>query len=50
MTRELVVQVLDETMAELGAGHDAARELFEQVALAADFPEFLTLGAYPRMP
>jgi malate synthase len=56
VTPELVRRVVDEELAairaELGdeafeAGRfDAARELFEQVALADDFVEFLTLPAY----
>ncbi|CAA9404122.1 MAG: Malate synthase [uncultured Pseudonocardia sp.] len=29
--------------------YDEARELFEQVALADDFVEFLTLPAYERL-
>ncbi|HEY2795643.1 MAG TPA: malate synthase A [Micromonosporaceae bacterium] len=50
VTRDLIVSILDETMAELGDGFQAARELFEEVALADDFAEFLTLPAYERMP
>jgi malate synthase len=56
VTPELVRRVVDDELAsiraELGdeafeAGRfDAARELFEQVALADDFVEFLTLPAY----
>ena len=32
-----------------GGKYDEARELFEQVALADDFEEFLTLPAYERI-
>ena len=56
VTPELVRRVVDEELAsiraELGdeayeAGHfDSARELFERVALADDFADFLTLPAY----
>jgi malate synthase len=56
VTPELVRRVVDEELAsiraELGgeaydAGHfKEARELFEQVALADDFADFLTLPAY----
>jgi malate synthase len=50
---ELVRRVLDEEQARIlataeGTGHRfaEARELFEQVALADDFVDFLTLPAY----
>jgi len=48
IARDDVRRVIDEQMAELGAGgrFPEARQLFEQVALAEDFPEFLTLPAY----
>jgi malate synthase len=56
VTRELVRHVLDEEMARIRAevGDDVwakgrpddTRALFERVALADDFPEFLTLPAY----
>jgi malate synthase len=54
VTAELVRDVLAEVRAEL-AGQvpaellDPAAELFEQVALAAEFPDFLTLPAYQRI-
>jgi len=57
VTPELVRTVLDEEVAAIGAGTghlDRARDLFERVALADDFAEFLTLPAYdlvaPAMP
>jgi malate synthase len=58
--RDLVREILAEelgalyaTMGEDAYGHERfaeARVLFEQVALAEDFVEFLTLPAYERMP
>ena len=59
ITADYVRQVEDEELAKIreavgdqafGAGRYAeARELFEQVALADDFVEFLTLPAYERL-
>ncbi|HEX6938087.1 MAG TPA: malate synthase A [Longimicrobiales bacterium] len=56
VTRERVLQVLEEEMARIReqVGEDVwragrpreTREVFERVALAEDFPEFLTLPAY----
>jgi malate synthase len=55
VTAELVQDLLDRTVAELAGGveggYDAelvagARQVFEAVALADDFPTFLTLPAY----
>jgi malate synthase len=48
VTRELVERIVREEAA--GAEYEAARALFEEVALADDFVEFLTLPAYARMP
>jgi malate synthase len=45
VTPERVRAVLDEELVEGGRFADA-RELFEQVALADEFVEFLTLPAY----
>ncbi len=39
-------RTIDEVMAELGAGCDDARELFEQVATVDPCLEFLTIPAY----
>jgi malate synthase len=56
VTADLVRDLLDATVASLtGSGFDAglvaqARSVFEQVALAADFPAFLTLPAYDLLP
>jgi malate synthase len=56
VTRERVRDVLDEEMAKIHAAvgdevwekgrPDETRQLFEQVALGDEFPEFLTLPAY----
>ncbi|HEY0125558.1 MAG TPA: hypothetical protein VGB58_00310, partial [Blastococcus sp.] len=48
VTEELVRRVIDEEVAGIGELDrlDDARRLFEQVALADDFPDFLTLPAY----
>ncbi len=52
VTREMVTGIVEEEYAALveagaGTGHLAqARELFEESALAEDFPDFLTLPAY----
>ena len=47
-TKDEVEEAITEEMAALGDGgrFPEARTLFEQVALADDFPEFLTLPAY----
>jgi malate synthase len=52
VTRELVEKILEATTAELSAEkdhhrYDAAKKILQEVALGADFPEFLTLPAYP---
>ena len=51
VTAELVRRILDEELAKLDEPErfTAARELFEEVALADDFAEFLTLPAYQRI-
>ncbi|SNR72923.1 malate synthase [Haloechinothrix alba] len=54
VTSDLVREVLGEVRAELSEVIDAnllepAAELFEQVALADEFPDFLTLPAYERI-
>jgi malate synthase len=48
VTAELVRRVIEEEVAAIGELDrlDDARRLFEQVALAEDFPDFLTLPAY----
>ncbi len=55
VTRELVEQLIDEEAGRLAEG-DAprglvdARTLFAEMALAEDYPDFLTVPAYERMP
>jgi malate synthase len=48
VTEQLVRRVIDEEVAGIGEleNLDDARRLFEQVALADEFPDFLTLPAY----
>jgi malate synthase len=60
VTRELVLKLLDEEMSKIrgDVGEEVwergrpleTRALFEQVALAEDFVEFLTLPAYHLLP
>lgn len=49
VTRELVSALLAEEVARTGVEDATAQEILEQVALAEEFPEFLTLIAYPRL-
>ncbi|HET8928287.1 MAG TPA: malate synthase A [Microbacterium sp.] len=44
----LIAQVLGEVAREDGDRFDDAAEVFRDVALGADFPAFLTLGAYTK--
>jgi len=46
VTKGLVRRILDEESARLGPDYAQARELFERVALAPHFEDFLTLPAY----
>jgi malate synthase len=60
VSRERVFEVLDEEMAKIRAEvgdevwekgrPDDTREVFERVALGEEFPEFLTLPAYEKLP
>jgi malate synthase len=60
VTRELVERLIEEEMASIRdkVGEEAfekgrwadARSLFTEMALADEYPEFLTLPAYERMP
>jgi malate synthase len=53
VTTELVQERLDDTLAQLEGDPNLLREarnVFEQVALADDFPTFLTLPAYELLP
>lgn len=49
VTNALVVQLLGEEVERTGVDDPRARGILEQVALADDFPEFLTLVAYPEL-
>lgn len=59
VTRDLVRRLIDGEMAKIRTAHgdrlygqgrfDAARALFEQVALGEEFTEFLTIPAYDRI-
>ncbi len=52
VTAALVTRVVGEELAKLGDGDHYldARKLFEEVALADEFADFLTLPAYERIP
>ncbi|HEU0305171.1 MAG TPA: malate synthase A [Gaiellaceae bacterium] len=50
MSRERVLEIEAEEMAALGPEYETAREVFDEVALADEFVEFLTLSAYERLP
>ena len=52
VTAELVRTLLDEEIAKLGDpdGYAEARRLFEQVALADEYEDFLTIPAYAAIP
>ena len=60
VTRDLVTRVIDEEMKEIfdrldkesiASGlWDEAREIFTEMVLSDDYPEFLTLPAYAKMP
>jgi malate synthase len=46
VTEALVRKIMDEETAKLGDGYVQARQLFEQVALAPEFADFLTIPGY----
>jgi malate synthase len=50
VTRDDVLRIEREELDRLGGGYEEAAEIFEQVALADDFVEFLTVPAYERLP
>ena len=50
ISRDRVVEIEAEEMAALGPEYETAREVFDEVALADEFVEFLTLSAYERLP
>jgi malate synthase len=47
--RQRVRELAREELEQLGPGYEAAAEVFDEVALADDFVEFLTLPAYDRL-
>jgi malate synthase len=49
VTRERVLALEREELERLGPGHETASEIFDEVALADEFTEFLTLPAYERL-
>jgi malate synthase len=49
ITPELVQGIADEELERIEV-HDGARTIFEESALAEEFPEFFTLPAYERLP
>jgi malate synthase len=49
ITRELVTALLAEEVERTGTDDTRARALLEETALRDDFPEFLTLVAYPEL-
>src|SRR6266540_4694780 len=49
VSREQVVELQREELEKLGPGYEAAADVFEEVALADEFAEFLTLPAYERL-
>jgi malate synthase len=49
MSHARVREIEAEEMARLGPGYETARQVFDEVALADDFVEFLTLSAYERL-
>jgi malate synthase len=50
VTREDVRRFTDEETAKLGPGYEDARALFDEIAAADEYVEFLTLPAYERLP
>jgi malate synthase len=49
VSRERVLELEREELDQLGTGYETAAEVFAEVALAAEFAEFLTLPAYERL-
>ncbi len=50
VTREQVLAIRDEVLAELGDDHREAAELFTEVALDPNFVPFMTIPAYRLLP
>jgi malate synthase len=49
VTREHVLELEREELEELGSGYETAAQIFDEVTLADEFTEFLTLPAYERL-
>jgi malate synthase len=49
VTRERVLELEREELEKLGSGYESAAQIFDEVALADEFTEFLTLPAYERL-
>ena len=49
VTREHVLELERKEIEKLGPGYESAAEVFAEVALAAEFADFLTLPAYERL-
>jgi len=49
VSRDDVLRIEREEMEKLGEAYGAGREVFDEVALAAEFVEFLTFPAYDRL-
>jgi malate synthase len=50
MTKKRMLEIEAEEMERLGPIYEPARRIFDEVALADEFVEFLTLRAYERLP
>jgi malate synthase len=49
VTRERVLELECEELEKLGSGYESAAQIFDEVALADEFTEFLTLAAYEAL-
>ncbi|HEY8776429.1 MAG TPA: malate synthase A [Gaiellaceae bacterium] len=49
VTRERVLELEREELEKLGSGYESAAQIFDEVALADEFTEFLTLPAYEAL-
>jgi malate synthase len=49
VTRARVLELEREELEKLGSGYESAAQIFDEVALADEFTEFLTLPAYERL-
>jgi malate synthase len=49
VARDRVLELEREELQKLGPGYETAAQIFDEVALANEFTEFLTLPAYERL-